>query len=419
MSPTEVPVRAARSRKGPAVAMALAMVLGAACNFDSVTRPLVDPLNSMVSAIDGAVAQITAASGSWQTVLQDTLKQLTADAQSTVRNEIQTLLSNSIAAVQVGVMCTTDFVGHRVVTVLQEIKAKLLGGSPPIAVPFVCSSSPLAVEFAAWQQSRVPVITLTGFDLKLPLTVHHVETTGTTVVPDVVAEVSPYQATINLGATGLKLTERSQRIVVSTTAQPVIELTAINIVQPQPKICEERDLPPNTPAAISFLPENHIAGDKEFGGHGPHITASLVILPVQGSLTYVFTMIARETGGDHTEVRGMTSGTLQLNPPLPSGMRILSVNGQLESDVEYIDRNHDNDTLPANGGPVREFVFIGDTDGDDVGRTRLLRASFNPLGLHAVEVGNCVTRSQARSLLADGRGVTSALVAHLQAATNP
>jgi hypothetical protein len=200
------------------------MVLGAGCpNLDSETRPLVDPLNSLVSAIDGAVAQITAASGSWQTVLQDTLKQLTADAQSIVRNEIQTLLSNSIVAVQVGAMCTTDFVGHRVVTVLQEIKAKLLGGSPPIEVPFLCSSGPLAVEFAAWQQSRVPVITLTGFD----------------------------------------------------------------------------------------------------------------------------------------------------------------------------------------------------TVGDDVGRTRLLRASFNPLGLHAVEIGNCVTRSQARSLLAAGRGVTSALVAHLQAALNP
>jgi hypothetical protein len=259
------------------------------------------------------------------------------------------------------------------------------------------------------------VVTLTGFDLKGPLRVELVQTTGTAAVPDVVAIASPYQATINLGATGLKLTPLSQRIVVSTTSEPRIDLTEINVVQPQPKICQEKDLPPTTPAAIGFLPENHIAGDKEFDGHGPRIKASLVILPVHGELSYIFVMSAKETGGDETEVRGMTSGILQLNPPVPSGFKIIAVNGRLESDVEYVDRDHFNDHIAPNGGPVREFVFVGDTDGDDVGRTRLLQASFNPLGLHVIETGNCVTRAEARSLLRAGGVVTSTLTNHLRA----
>src|SRR5262249_24763593 len=160
----------------------------------------IDTGNDAVATIDNAITQINAISGSWQSVLQDTLRKLTSDAQSTVRNEIQTLLQNSIAAAQVGAMCTVDFVGHRVVTALEAIKNQLLVRPAPAATPLVCSSAPSAIEFAAWQQNRIPVVTLTGFDLTVPLRVTHVQTEGSAVVANVLAEVSPYQATINLGA---------------------------------------------------------------------------------------------------------------------------------------------------------------------------------------------------------------------------
>jgi hypothetical protein len=405
-----------RSSIRGAAAMAISLAMLSGCNL---LTPIVNPLTSAVLAIDSATEQITAASGSWQTVLQDTVKQLTADAQSTVRNEIQTLLDNSIAAVQVGVMCTTDFVGRRVLTVLQEIKAELLGRPAPTPVPFVCSSSPLAIEFDAWQQSRVPIVSLTGFDLKVPLQVSLVQTGGTTAVPNVLATVSPYQVTINLGATGLHLTPQTQRITVSTVstaAQPSVELTAINVVQPQPKICQEKDLPPNIPGPISLVPLTRGIGDGEFDGNGPHIKATFVILPVGGGLNYIVTMSAKETNGGATEFRGIGSGTLSLNPPLASGLRILSVNGTLESDVEYTDNNTTNDLIPSNGGPISQFLFVGDTDGDDFGKTRLLSANFRPLGLHVVETLNCVSRSEAQRLVASGKMVTPALIKHLQEA---
>jgi hypothetical protein len=60
-------------------------------------------------------------------------------------------------------------------------------------------------------------------------------------------------------------------------------------------------------------------------------------------------------------------------------------------------------------------VFIGDTDGSDVGRTSLLKASFNPTSLHIRESGNCVTRAQANGLI-QSKQITPELVKHLQSA---
>jgi hypothetical protein len=397
-----------------AVAPAVAPALG--CHLDKVLDPVVDPLKAAVSTLDDAIQKITAASGSWQTVLQSSLSKLTADAQSTVRNEIQTLLNNTIATVQVSVMCTVDFVGHRVVQVLQEIKAELLGGPPPAPDPVVCSSSPIAVEFAAWQENRVPVVTLTGYDLKAPLQVKLVQTTGAAVVPNVLASVSPYQATINLGTTGLKLTPQSQKISVLTTANPPVELSGINVIQPQPKICEERDTPPLAIGPVSLVADSHTGGDGEFNGNGPHVQIAFQMFPLGTDLRYLMTIIATETGGDGTQFRGFGGGTLSLNPPLPAGFTIVSVNGATASAADYTDQDSKDDHVsPNNGGPVREFVVVGDTSGDDFGKTGIKSVSFNTVGLHIKETGNCVTKAEARTLIASGK-VTPELVQHLQAA---
>lgn len=401
----------------PALVLAAAAAAGpAGCHLDKVLDPVVDPVKAAVATLDDAIQKITAASGSWQTVLQSSLSKLTADAQSTVRNEVQTLLNNTIATVQVSAMCTVDFVGHRVVQVLQEIKAELLGGSPPAPDPVVCSSSPIAVEFAAWQQNRVPVVTLTGYDLKAPLQVRLVQTTGSAVVPSVLASVSQYQATINLGATGLKLTPQSQKISVQTTANPPVELSGINVIQPQPKICEERDTPPLAIGPVSLIADNHTGGDGEFDGNGPHVQIAFQMFPVGAELRYLMTIIATETRPDNTEFRGFGGGTLSLNPPLPAGFTIVSVNGATASSADYTDQDTKDDHVsPNNGGPVREFVVVGDTPSGDFGKTGIKSVSFNTVGLHLRETGNCVTRTEARSLIASGK-VTPELVQHLQAA---
>lgn len=75
----------------------------------------------------------------------------------------------------------------------------------------------------------------------------------------------------------------------------------------------------------------------------------------------------------------------------------------------------DDHVSPNNGGPVREFVVIGDTSGDDFGKTGIKSVSFNTVGLHIKETSNCVTKAEAKTLIASGK-VTPELAQHLQAA---
>jgi hypothetical protein len=408
------------SKRSAVFLLGLAGVVAGGCKLDQILNPVVDPLQNAVATLDDAISKISATSGSWQNVLQDTVGKLTSDAQSTVRNEVQTLLQNSVAAVQVGAMCTIDFIGHRVVQSLERIKASLLGQSPPPLSPFVCGSAPLAVEFDAWQQSRVPIVTLTGYDLKVPLGVRLVETTGTTDVPNVLASISTYQVTINLGATGLHLTPKSQRIVVLTAEPTPVELSAINVVQPQPKICVEKDVDNVVPQTISFLPSSHTRGDSEFDGSGPRVTAQVSIYPVGSHLNYRVSMTAAETESDWTTVTGSGAGELTLSKPVPANFRIAAVNGPTVSNASYVDQNHNEDHVrPTNGGPVSEFRFLGDTSGDDVGRTRMTAAVFNSIGLHLVEIQNCVTRAEARSLLSSDPSLTPSMTSHLKSLTPP
>lgn len=151
-------------------------------------------------------------------------------------------------------------------------------------------------------------------------------------------------------------------------------------------------------------------------GNGPHVQIAFQMFPVGAELRYLMTIIATETRPDNTEFRGFGGGTLSLNPPLPAGFTIVSVNGATASSADYTDQDTKDDHVsPNNGGPVREFVVVGDTPSSDFGKTGIKSVSFNTVGLHLRETGNCVTRTEARSLIASGK-VTPELVQHLQAA---
>jgi hypothetical protein len=406
--------------KGVYVAWAAVTLLVGACNLGALIDPIVNTAQSAIDQIDEAVAQLNNQSTSWQQVLQDLEGKLVGDAQSTIRTEVQTLLTNSIASVQVGAMCSVDFVGQRVKQALLALKAKLLGQTPPVPQPVICVASPLFVEFEAWQQRRIPVVTFTGFDLKAPLQVKLVETNRTVDATASLAGVSQYQATLNMGTTGgVPLTAQSLRMVVSANGSPTCSqlndpaCSTITIVH-LPKICRESDRPV-TPASIGFVPPNHPTGDKDYSGNGPHVFARVSLQASGQSVSYQVFMRARETKSDWTTVEGSGGGTLSLIPPLPAGLKILSINGPTMSEVTYTDQNHTDDfESPSNGGPVRKFAFVGDTSGDDVGRTRLKEASFNPLSLHVVETVDCVTATEARSMMASPTHLSPTLLEHLR-----
>src|SRR4051812_25168946 len=88
---------ARRAAMAHVVAGALALAATSSCG---AVGPIVNSVNNVADTIDKAIAQINAVSSSWQTVLKDTVGQITDGAQSTIRNEIQTLLDNSVGMIE-------------------------------------------------------------------------------------------------------------------------------------------------------------------------------------------------------------------------------------------------------------------------------------------------------------------------------
>ena len=107
-------------------------------------------------------------------------------------------------------------------------------------------------------------------------------------------------------------------------------------------------------------------------------------------------MKAQETRSDWTTAEGERNDTYYTAPP---GWRIDSIVSALESSAHYIDTDHNDDRQGGGpSGPVKEFKFRGDRDGDDAGSYTGVDVTFNPLVVKLVEVANCAPASAVKSL---------------------
>ena len=103
--------------------------------IDKATDKVSDVADDTVASLDGAIDALDRNSSSWQAILQDTTQQLTADAQSTVRNEISDLLNRSVAATGTELRSNTAFIGARVRQALVRNRARLLHQPIPPVEP--------------------------------------------------------------------------------------------------------------------------------------------------------------------------------------------------------------------------------------------------------------------------------------------
>lgn len=146
-----------------------------------------------------------------------------------------------------------------------------------------------------------------------------------------------------------------------------------------------------TPSSISLCPK-HIAGDREFGGNGPDVKASAVIVNGLGRMTrsgvrknYVAIEVSfevKETKSNWSEARGREKIILSY-APVGGSVRVLSDRGSTWS---YEDVNHSADTkYLASTELVKRFEAKGDTGGNDIGNCTgddsYLKVEFNPVRL--------------------------------------
>ena len=153
-----------------------------------------------------------------------------------------------------------------------------------------------------------------------------------------------------------------------------------------------------TPNPITNLcPATLVSGDREFDGHGPEITGSVILsISADGSqLVCSVSINARETGGDGSTGRGSWVRTLFTAEP---GMRISSITSATRTNITRTlsgggrcepcpggSCDGDEHTISLTG-PVSRIHMVGDTGGNDLSTdadcncdTRINRMDFRPI----------------------------------------
>lgn len=155
----------------------------------------------------------------------------------------------------------------------------------------------------------------------------------------------------------------------------------------------------NLEPVLNLCPYKLVAGDREFGGNGPRIQGNVTvkISPDGTSLQAVVNFVAKETGGDGSEVHG--SWTVNIGEPAPAGMKYTRINGVIMSQFDRVlsggGRNEvfegcdgDEHTITPAAGPVSRILVVGDTGGGDISAdanchcdTRIVKIEFKPISV--------------------------------------
>lgn len=369
---------------------------GVADKVDDLTDKVSDVAGDTVATLDGAIDALERNSSSWQAVLQDTAKQLTADAQSTVRNEVSNLLNRSIAATGVELRCDADFIGTRVRQALVRIRAHLLNQSVPPVEPALCHVVPAAIDMAL-DANRRNKLEFFGYDFDTtPIKVSLQDKSRTLDVSSNLDRLTHYHMTLNLGANGVPVSNTSNRVTLEWQNELI---SSIAVIQPATPVCREKTETYARNTYLSYTPP-HTRGDKEYDGHGPEVWATARLVNDGTHIKLRLWMKARETRSDWTTAEGER---VESYYTAPSGWRIESIEGNAESSAHYVDSDHNDDRQGGGpNGPVKEFKFRGDHKGDDAGSYTGVDVYFNPLIVKLVEVANCAPESAVKSMRAKG-----------------
>src|SRR5688572_21610239 len=316
-------------------------------------RPAVEILNESILKLQGQ-------SISWQQILQETREELIKNAHTTIANDVSNLMTRAISDAGVEVRCYTDFLRDRVKEDLIRLRAKITGEALSL-IPVFCVPNPRTIDFALVQEGLVKAIEIDGYNLDVAnIKVYLVDDQNQrTDVTTALASPTRYLITLNLGSNGVPLNPQSNKIIFEL---PANQEQSVNIIQPLPQETSDAFTPP---PSEKFCPDR-IAGDREFNGNGPDVSASAVLFTKNESELWVrISLHVIETKSDWSEAAGDWEYALWSGP---IGATITDYAPTAPSTAEYRDDNHQPDRPSVSGsGLVQRFEINGDTEDDDIG----------------------------------------------------
>ena len=164
-------------------------------------------------------------------------------------------------------------------------------------------------------------------------------------------------------------------------------------------LCAKKTVSYNpTSTQLTFTSKSKTKGDADFGGNGPHMTVTVHLRPTFISSTrFVFNLeihlVAAETKSDWTTFDDDFVVESFYVIDIQSGSIFDDWVSRLDDILEYTDFDQgDQDVVPLANldgfGPVKSGLAIGDTSGNDLGKTKAV-ITFKALQVKIKQSGGC------------------------------
>jgi hypothetical protein len=365
------------------VALTVWLALLPACGIGSSIGRIADSTEQAVLSINDGISGLNSASADWQKIVGDLQQDLIKQGQSTLANEVSVVLSRAVAATGAELRCNVDFVRVRIRQDLIGIRDKLLGLPTLAPEPALCDVVPLAVD-RSLIPARLNRLEFYGYDFDTTQIQVLLDNSGGSVDESgKLARPTHYHMTLNLGGNGVQLGPTSQRLRLRWNGK---DISSISVIQPATPVCESKTVPFTHPP-MTFIPP-HARGDREFKGHGPRVSSQVSLAIVGDRVDVTTTMTARETESDWTTASGSRTTTFFTADP---GWRVEKIVEPAVSSFSYVDTDNAGDQFGSGGGPVSQWDFIGDSDGNDAGVNTRVTAHFRSIHFLVTQTGNCVS----------------------------
>ncbi len=373
--------------------------LATACNIGQEVRGIVqETTDRTLPVLDSAIDRLDSQSSDWQVVMQDTVDQLTRDGQSTIANEVRSVMTHGIATGGVELRCDADFMRVRMQQDLERIKAKLLGQTVDPRNPAFCQVDPLSVDVALVETNRLKTLVLYGYDLDTKEVKAYM---GKEDVSKYLDRPTHYHMTLNLTGIGSDKLRANDKLVFRWAKE---ELASVAITKPVAQPC--KILPDYSyPQTIDLIPEKvKNSGDLDFQSHGPKVTIQAkyvtqggpgVGAQTQGLGTKVDIVVSMRAEEWENGARaydyshGFITKTISKAYEAKSGYVIQRIKGAAETNFSYVDNNWGMDGKFTGQGPVDRVECYGDNEGADVGSRTQCKIFFKKIEVDLIQTGDC------------------------------
>jgi hypothetical protein len=366
------PRRSVRSRLAVVAAMSvLASSLLTSCN----------PAGTL-AALNSAISELESQSANIQQTLLSLERNLTDDAGDLIRGDVQQLITNTTNVLFEQWECHVDIFRERIKLDLIRFRESIVRSERIPPKPWLCTVSPTSIDLNLPEAMRNQ-IELSGWNLlvaKDELKVYHqrgaekVDVTAATWDPQ-----TNYHATITLGVGGIVVDPdlEPQRVIIETRTDQAL-VSSIRVVPKAIEECPPQSSTSHTAAFVTLTPD-HKSGDREvFGKVDLYASATLMIPDARDRVDVEVYMKAEQWDDDHSLAEG--TQVFPFFDAVPPGWEVDHLEASvLTAEASHRDTTWEEETTGGGDTFVRQWVWYGDRNGEDLGGHTRVDVHFNPV----------------------------------------